>query len=125
MKPGYVPARSARLPDSTTFQTDQAPKSLRENLALFSGIVASAMDAIIVINSDQRVVVFNRAAEEMFLCPASDALGQALDQFLPEKSRANHKAHIQAFARTGSTSRRMGALGARQGAANEWRRIPD
>jgi PAS domain S-box-containing protein len=77
-----------------------------------AGIVDSAMDAIVSIDSRQRIVLFNAAAERMFLCRASDALGQGLDRFIPEHSRAGHAAQVEGFGRTGATSRSMRSLGA-------------
>lgn len=106
-----MPNRRAYLTDNTNTGPDQVSGSLHENLALFTGIVESAMDAIIVIDSNQRIVVYNQAAEQMFLCAVSEAVGQPLDRFLPEKSRAIHPKHIQSFGHTGTSSRRMGALG--------------
>ena len=46
--------------------------------ALLRAIVASAMDAIVALDSDQRVVLFNPATEAMFESSAADALGQPL-----------------------------------------------
>jgi PAS domain S-box-containing protein len=73
-----------------------------------SGIVHSAMDAIITIDEAQRIVLFNEAAEEIFGCPAREAIGSALDRFIPERFRAVHGRHVEEFARTGTTARRMG-----------------
>ncbi len=74
-----------------------------------AGIIHSAMDAIIIIDDDQRIVIFNAAAEEIFQCSAQEALGDTLDQFIPLPLRSAHREHIRRFAETGATSRRMGA----------------
>ncbi len=75
-------------------------------------IVASAMDAIITIDDQHRIIQFNPAAELMFKLPASEAIGQPLERFIPHRFRAEHNEHIRRFGMTGDTGRRMGALGA-------------
>ena len=75
------------------------------------GIIQSAMDAIITVDQDQKVVLFNQAAEQMFSSSAQDAIGQSLDRFIPSRFRTAHREHIKTFGRSGSTNRRMGALG--------------
>lgn len=72
------------------------------------GIVQSAMDAIITVDERQRIVVFNEAAARIFACDAREAIGTALDRFIPERFRAAHRGHIERFAATGVTMRRMG-----------------
>ena len=72
------------------------------------GIVASATDAIITVDAEQRITLFNPAAERMFRCPASEAVGKSLDRFIPERFRAAHRSHIEEFRRTGVTARAMG-----------------
>jgi len=76
--------------------------------AQLAAIVDSAMDAIISVDEAQTVVLFNRAAETIFRCPRHEALGMRLERFIPERFRAAHRAHVEHFARTGVTSRRMG-----------------
>lgn len=88
-----------------------AEQDLRESQARFTGIIDSAMDAIISIDETQRVVLFNAAAERMFGRAAAEALGQPLDRFIPVRLRAAHRAHVRAFGSTGVTSRAMGELG--------------
>jgi len=76
--------------------------------AQLDAIVDSAMDAIISVDAEQRIVLFNRAAEQVFRCRREQALGRALDEFIPQRFRGAHRGHIEHFGRTGITSRRMG-----------------
>jgi PAS domain S-box-containing protein len=76
--------------------------------ARVDAIVDSAMDAIITVDAAQRIVVFNRAAEQIFRCPRREALGGPLERFIPARFRNAHRGHVEHFARTGVTSRRMG-----------------
>src|SRR6185436_13659910 len=68
----------------------------------------SAMDAIITVDRDQRIVLFNRAAEAMFGCARELALGDRLDRFIPARFRDAHRSHVDRFGNTGDTRRRMG-----------------
>lgn len=84
---------------------------IEDERARFAGIIDSAMDAIISVDSEQRIVLFNQAAEVVFRCKASEAIGTPLARFIPERSRAVHAEHIRLFAQTGVSRRRMGHLG--------------
>jgi PAS domain S-box-containing protein len=86
----------------------RAQAAVREGEARLEAIVRSAMDAIITTDEEQRVVVFNATAERMFGCPAAQAIGAPLERFIPPRLRTQHRAHVDAFVRTGETSRRMG-----------------
>jgi PAS domain S-box-containing protein len=74
-------------------------------------IIASAMDAIITIDSDQRIILFNAAAEKMFRCRAADAMGRHIEQFVPGRFRRMHREHVQKFGETSVTRRAMGQMG--------------
>src|SRR6185503_15536377 len=78
--------------------------------ARLASIVDSAMDAIITVDAAQNVIMFNVAAEQIFRCPRREALGRSLDRFIPARFRAAHRDHVQQFARTGVTSRKMGDI---------------
>jgi PAS domain S-box-containing protein len=82
---------------------------LNEMQARVGGIVESAMDAIISIDEQQRVVQFNAAAESVFRWPRSAVLGQSLDMLIPKRFHAAHRGHIERFGQTATTSRGMGA----------------
>jgi two-component system, cell cycle sensor histidine kinase and response regulator CckA len=84
--------------------------SLRLSEARLAGILASAMDAIITVDEQQRILLFNAAAEKMFDCSASDAIGQPLDRFVPARYREAHREHVHNFGETQVTQRAMGKL---------------
>jgi len=66
------------------------------------------MDAVIAVDDDQRIVVFNAAAEKMFGCPEQDAIGTLLDRFIPERFRTAHRAHLRQFGQSEVANREMG-----------------
>jgi PAS domain S-box-containing protein len=76
--------------------------------ARLGAIVDSAMDAIITVDEEQKIVLFNRAAEQVFRVRRDDVLGTPLDRFLPSRFRGAHRGHVEHFGHTGVTSRRMG-----------------
>ena|SRR2546423_15105868 len=85
----------------------QAEEALRDSQARLAGIVNSAMDAIITVDGEQRILLFNAAAEKMFRCSAAETIGQPVDRFIPARFRDTHSSHIQNFGQTGVTTRAM------------------
>jgi PAS domain S-box-containing protein len=47
-------------------------------------IVGTAMDAILVLDADRRITLFNAAAERMFGRSADDVLGQSVHELIPD-----------------------------------------
>src|SRR5258706_9167218 len=99
-------------------------EDLRRSQQQLAGVIGSAMDAIITIDDEQRIVLFNGAAERMFLFPAEDAIGQPLERFIPERFRATHKGHVKDFGNTHVTRRSMGTLGALYGLRADGEEFP-
>jgi len=90
-------------------QRVEGERLLARSEARLRGILDSAMDAIITVDSRQHVVLFNSAAEEVFGCPRDQAIGAPLSWFIPERFRHAHPQLVRRFGETGSSSRRMGA----------------
>jgi PAS domain S-box-containing protein len=86
-----------------------AENALAQSEARLRGILDSAMDAIITVDDQQRIVMFNAAAEQVFQCTRDEAIGGSLSSFIPDRFRTDHAMHIERFSQTGATSRRMGA----------------
>jgi len=94
------------ITDSKAFQV-----KLQESENRLTAIVDSAMDAIVAVDSQQKILLFNSSAEKMFGCSAIDAIGSSLTRFIPARFRSSHSTHLQRFGETGITSRAMGTNG--------------
>jgi PAS domain S-box-containing protein len=101
-------ASAASQQERTETRTDQLTALSRERLA---SIVESVTEAVITVDRTQRIVLFNKAAENIFRCPSELALGRRLDAFVPERFRGVHHEHVQKFGHTGVTRRSMSSPG--------------
>ena len=72
-------------------------ESLRASEARFAGILKMAEEAIISVDTDQRIVVFNRGAEQIFGYKAESVMGQPLDILLPARFVGKHHHYIGEF----------------------------
>jgi two-component system cell cycle sensor histidine kinase/response regulator CckA len=89
----------------------KAQQHMRERDARLDALVTSAMDAIVSLDGEQRVALFNPAAEKMFRCTAADALGQDFSHFIAPPHRERGRDQILEFMASGLASRRIGAVG--------------
>ena len=78
----------------------KAEETLAESKARLAGIVSSAMDAIILLDQQLSITMFNPAAEHLFLAPASEAIGSPIDRFIPDIGT-----HLPASAESGAATR--------------------
>jgi PAS domain S-box-containing protein len=85
--------------------------NLRESQAQLAGVIESAMEAMITVDEDRRVILFNRAAEQIFRLPAAEAIGRPLDRFVPERYRAELEAGLRALGPAGTVGNRIGVAG--------------
>ena len=97
-----------REPERMGNSGDRMITAMRETAARLNGIVQSVMDALITVDENQDILLFNPAAEKMFGCAAADVLGTPLDQFIPRRHRDAHRRHVEHYGQTGITTRRMG-----------------
>jgi PAS domain S-box-containing protein len=76
--------------------------------ARLAAIVSIAADAIISIDSEQRIQLFNDGAERIFGYARDEVIGQPLSVLLPERYRSAHAGYISRFGSVGSAARPMG-----------------
>ncbi|HEX8693492.1 MAG TPA: PAS domain S-box protein [Longimicrobium sp.] len=86
----------------------RAEEALRLSEAKFSGIISIATDAVVSVDEEQRIVLFNQGAERIFGWTAAEIIGQPLAALLPERVRERHEGHLEHFGRGPVVAKRMG-----------------
>ena len=85
-----------------------AEQRLKESEGKFSGIISISADAIISIDEEQRITLFNNGAEQVFGYSKSEVIGAPLDILIPDRFRSAHRQHVERFAAGAVTVRQAG-----------------
>lgn len=101
-----------------------AENALQASEARMAGIIQSAMDGIILVNDERRIVLFNAAAEEMFGYAADQMTGRLLDHLIPERFRGLLQEHISALSRPGADAQTQGWSGSEVGLRSNAEEFP-
>ena len=104
----------ARVPDLGDDEAGQLARdfnamlnALSSSEKRFTNIVALAADAIISVDEEQRILIFNQGAERIFGYTAAEVVGQPLNMLLPAHLAEAHRAHVRRFAAEPETARDM------------------
>ena len=65
-------------------------------------------DAIVSTDDQGRIILFNRAAEEMFGVAASEVINGPIEMLLPDRLNISHRQEVHDYAATASAPRVMG-----------------
>lgn len=84
-----------------------ASKASLASEARYEGIVNTAMDAIIMVDSNYKVLLFNKAAEEIFGYQAENIVGENLNILLPSQYHETHNANLNKFGMSPEVGRKM------------------
>ncbi|MEG3935507.1 PAS domain S-box protein [Microcoleus sp. T3_B1] len=86
----------------------QAEVALQVSQTRLAGILDIASDAIISVDANQCITLFNQGAEKIFGYSADEVLGQQLNILLPNRFAAAHYQDVNNFGESVGTARRMG-----------------
>ncbi|MEX2569962.1 MAG: ATP-binding protein [Gemmatimonadota bacterium] len=89
----------------------RAEEALRLSEAKFAGIISISSDAIVSVDEDQRIIFFNKGAEQIFGHTADEAIGKPLELLIPVRHRVGHEDHVRRFGEGPVPARRMGERG--------------
>jgi PAS domain S-box-containing protein len=74
-------------------------ETLRLSERKFRGLLESAPDAMIIIDTQRRIALVNAQAEVLFGHPRADILGQPIEMLIPERHHAAYQKQFAAFLR--------------------------
>ncbi|MEB3213517.1 MAG: PAS domain S-box protein, partial [Leptolyngbyaceae bacterium] len=88
-------------------ERQQINLALQASEARLAGILDMSHDAIISIDVNQVITLFNRGAECIFGYTAEEVIGQSLDILLPQRCTDAHRQHVTEFRQSAPATRQM------------------
>ena len=85
----------------------QAEQAFRLSEGRLAGILDIAEDAVIITERDRSISLFNQGAAKLFGYDPNEVLGHAIDLLIPERFRHDHALHMDLFAGSPASGRRM------------------
>ncbi|MGR3220360.1 MAG: PAS domain S-box protein [Candidatus Anammoxibacter sp.] len=85
----------------------EAEKEAHKSNRRFARMLEVSEDAIVSINEDQRIIIFNKGAERVFGYTAAEIMGKPIETLVPDRHRVNHKTKVEGFGRSETESARL------------------
>lgn len=79
----------------------QGNEQLQLSQSRLAAIINSSLDAILCVDRDHRITIFNPTAAALFQCPPEQALGSELARFLPDAVQMLGYTHLTTHAQLG------------------------
>jgi PAS domain S-box-containing protein len=89
-------------------ERQRAGAALQISQSRFAGILEIASDAIIAIDNERQITLFNQGAEQIFGYRAIESIGQSIDLLLPSEFITLHQRHVRRFGSRTLASQQMG-----------------
>jgi PAS domain S-box-containing protein len=109
-------AELVRVNDSLRAEMEHRDRSERN----FRGLIDAAPDAILVIDSDGRILKANDEAERMFGYSRDDLLGHDVEMIVPDRFRAAHRAKRARYGEAPATRTIAGELAGKRADGSEF-----
>jgi two-component system sensor kinase FixL len=78
-----------------------ATLSQADSTGLFETLLATAVDGIMVIDEQERALVYNPACQRLFGYAPDEVLGRNINMLMPEPYRSDHSGYVNRYLRTG------------------------
>ena len=102
----------------------RARLALQESEERFRTVVDASKDAIVAIDAEGRVTLFNPAAEQTFGRARDEVVGGPLDDLMPEETRTLHGGYVRGFFSTGKPDAAIGRTTELVGLRRDGARFP-
>lgn len=89
----------------------KAKEKLEISQVRFQEILSSVGDAVVSINEEQKIILFNEQAEEIFEYKSKEIIGKPIETLIPHRFRENHREHVTQFAAKKISQKRLGERG--------------
>lgn len=88
-------------------QAELATEALKESQSRLAGILDISPEAILSVDEQQRITLFNKGAEKTFGYSSSAVIGQPLQLLIPTRFRDAHQHHVATFSGSPDPTLRM------------------
>jgi PAS domain S-box-containing protein len=105
--PGLAGPRQCEMAKDRDTNTS-LPTGVALAQAQVSAIMAIAADAIIALDDELLITLFNDGAATVFGYAPSEVVGQSLDILIPERLRRRHASHVADFSASPTAAKKMG-----------------
>ncbi|MGD0331558.1 MAG: PAS domain S-box protein, partial [Nitrososphaeria archaeon] len=92
-------------------QRKRTEEDLKASEERFRSVVNAAADAIISIDSQEKIVFWNKAAEDTFGYSADEAIGKPITMMIPEQTRGHHENMMRKFMSSTHSISKVGSIG--------------
>lgn len=92
---GQPATEGAQLPNRE--QAEGALAGAAAVAAQFRGLLEAAPDAIVILGSDQRILLVNAQTESLFGYGREELIGEPVEKLMPERFRSRHAGHVAGY----------------------------
>lgn len=95
---------AVKIDETERFNAEEEARKIERR---FSRILEVSEDAIISIDIDQSIIIFNKGAERIFGYSLDEVVGKSIEILIPKRFRHNHSSHIKDFAKSDKKTVRL------------------